>query len=458
MGKTVRKSKFTELKGLDRISAAVHEMHCLWREISKDDIGIDGEIEVLREKSDGEGFETTGSIVKVQARSGQSHIAWDRGTEYAVSVKKEDLDYWANHTYPVLFIHYHPIEDRLYCQEVKSYIKSARDVFRPPFLIRFDKTRDEFSDSYRPTVCEHARVSPPRVSFQHQERLFSNLLSVVEFPKAICCAVAPLATYDEVKSTLRGSAPPFCIDAGQLYTLGDLQDRTCPLREYCEEPVTDIPAEQWLADAQKHRNLVFLLNQLLGVHLRRCGLRYNRDFGRNYFPRENEVDTHFTRCWWSVRTQRNAPARTLVRYYEYGQAKFWRHLAAQFEFREIGDRWFLQIVPKYFFTEDGETPCSGELAGPYTTVLKAKEHNLQVLNHVLFWVDILSRRRDSISMELDGRVIMRIQKMPLCGIAGFAIPDDPATFEEKAPSPQLSLFTWDQDQPDGIIEEDDGDY
>jgi hypothetical protein len=50
-------------------------------------------------------------------------------------------------------------------------------------------------------------------------------------------------------------------------------------------------------------------------------------------------------------------------------------------------------------------------------------------------------------LRLDGKVVMRIDKMPLAGIARFAIPDDPATYEEKAPSAQPSLF-------DSVADED----
>ena len=55
MPKIVPASKFQELKGLDRISQVVHEMQCIWREISKDDIGIDGEIDLLEPRPDGKG-------------------------------------------------------------------------------------------------------------------------------------------------------------------------------------------------------------------------------------------------------------------------------------------------------------------------------------------------------------------------------------------------------------------
>ena len=74
MPKTVLSSRFQEWKGLDRISTVVHEMKCIFREITKDDFGLDGEIEVVVPKQGGQGYETTGGIIKVQAKSGASYV------------------------------------------------------------------------------------------------------------------------------------------------------------------------------------------------------------------------------------------------------------------------------------------------------------------------------------------------------------------------------------------------
>ena len=51
MGKTVPASKFSKLKGLDRLGPTVHRMPSIFREISKDDVGIDGEIEIVVSKA-----------------------------------------------------------------------------------------------------------------------------------------------------------------------------------------------------------------------------------------------------------------------------------------------------------------------------------------------------------------------------------------------------------------------
>src|SRR3954451_942801 len=111
MSKTVLASKQTEWNGLDRISVLVHQMGNIWREMTKDDFGLDGEIEVVTPKADGTGSETTGGIVKVQAKAGESYIRFDTPTSFSTPVDPDDLIYWQSCTFPVLFIVYHPNDD-----------------------------------------------------------------------------------------------------------------------------------------------------------------------------------------------------------------------------------------------------------------------------------------------------------------------------------------------------------
>jgi hypothetical protein len=94
MGKTVSPTKFMEWKRLDRIASITHEMQCFFREISKDDTGLDGEIEAIQQKASGKGYETTGGIVKVQAKAGMSYVVSDTPTSFASPVEKKDLQYW----------------------------------------------------------------------------------------------------------------------------------------------------------------------------------------------------------------------------------------------------------------------------------------------------------------------------------------------------------------------------
>ncbi|MGC9323050.1 MAG: DUF4365 domain-containing protein, partial [Kosmotogaceae bacterium] len=179
MPKTVLKSKFQEWRGLDRISLVVHEMHCIFREITKDDFGIDGEIEVVEEKPDGTGYQTTGGVIKVQAKSGMSYVTQDTPERFVSPVKKDDLETWYRANYPTAYIVYHPDDDRLYWKEVKSYVQSTPEVWSPPYQVVFDKARDEFSVDCLQSVRELAPASQStRVSYTQRERLISNLLQV----------------------------------------------------------------------------------------------------------------------------------------------------------------------------------------------------------------------------------------------------------------------------------------
>ena len=441
MSKTVLPSKFQEWKGLDRISQVVHEMKCIFREISKDDFGIDGEIEVVLPKSDGNGFETTGGIIKVQAKSGKSYVQQDSGTNFVTPVKRGDLEYWYNATFPVLFIVYHPQDDKLYWKDIKYYIQSTPAVFQSPFYITFDKASDIFTPNCYEQICGIAKVSPPRISMDQKERLFSNLLLVKSSPKIITHAPTEYKNYRDMRKEVEGFIPPFCIFDDRLYTFSDLHNERCTLRNFCDiSDVADMPAEHWATDDLRRNDYIFLLNQLLGIHLRRCHLKYNRNFRRNYFPRQDETSREFKRDWINVRTGRTAPARTVAKFFRYGSDSFWRHLAANLSFKSISQSWYLEIIPKYFFTEDGEVPYDSEKVGPYTTRIKAMERNIQVLNHVLFWADVLSESKPAIDIQLDFKTAMTIEKEPLSSIANFAIPHDPAIYEETEDTGQMPLL------------------
>jgi hypothetical protein len=161
MGKTVTASKFSEWRGLDRISSMVHSMRCIYREITKDDFGVDAEIEVVVPKADERaGYETVGGIVKVQVKSGESYVVRDGSESFATPVERNDLLTWNSSTFPVIFIVYHPKDDSLYWKDVKAYLKATPQIFQPPVRIVFDKTADRFDESCYQALCLLAQMSP----------------------------------------------------------------------------------------------------------------------------------------------------------------------------------------------------------------------------------------------------------------------------------------------------------
>lgn len=441
MAKTVLPSKLQEWRGLDRITQVVHEMGCIFRELSKDDYGIDGEIEVVEPKADGTGLAATGGIIKVQAKSGQSYVTQDSETRFVTPVSRSDLDLWYNATFPVLYIVYHPKDDCLYIKEVRSYVRSAENIWHVPHHIAYDKASDRFTAESYLAIRAVAHSSPPRVSFQEQERLYSNLLLVKRTPGILTYAQTTHTDPGWIRSQVVGGTPPFRLLDGRLYTIVDLRDQRNPLRSFCDSShISDLPADTWVIDEVRRRDYVSLLNQLLSLHLRRCGLRYNRHFDRDYFPRLDDTSTEFAKSWFNVRTKRNN-TRRVVRHYTYGGQEFWRHTAMKVSLRYVDPTWLLQIDPKYLFTSDGKEPYDRDRVGPLTTRLRALERNAHGLNHVLFWSDVMSQGRPAIEIGFGPRALIVAEKEPLSGIAKFAIPSDPATYEEESEEGnQLSFF------------------
>src|SRR5690242_18892586 len=104
-------------------------MRCIIREISIDDIGIDGEIVVVVAKADGTGYETTGGVVKVQVKSGDRYVAQDTSTTFTTTVRKQDLDHWIAANYPVALFVFHPGDRKLYWKDIRAYIKATLGIF-----------------------------------------------------------------------------------------------------------------------------------------------------------------------------------------------------------------------------------------------------------------------------------------------------------------------------------------
>ena len=127
------------------------------------------------------GSKTTGGLSRSKRRRGPAISHGIRGPTFAVAVRKEDLEYWNGLHIPVLFIYYHPAEDKLYCKEVKSYFKA-----RPtPSAHRTGSgsRRRRTSSAPRAYPLRYAVMrmsSPPRVSH------FSNGNGY----SPICCSIS----------------------------------------------------------------------------------------------------------------------------------------------------------------------------------------------------------------------------------------------------------------------------
>jgi len=71
----------------------------------------------------------------------------------------------------------------------------------------------------------------------------------------------------------------------------------------------------------------------------------------------------------------------------------WQHQAFRHFFVRFGEQWFLQVIPFWAFTSDGQgTPSRWQKTS--SANMRRPEKNRAVLGHVAFWASILCREDD----------------------------------------------------------------
>jgi hypothetical protein len=83
--------------GVDLVRAEVRKAGCIFREITKNDKGIDALIELVNT------HKATGDLIAVQVKAGPSY--WDKARSFCtISLKKDWLSYWQSFCLPVVIV------------------------------------------------------------------------------------------------------------------------------------------------------------------------------------------------------------------------------------------------------------------------------------------------------------------------------------------------------------------
>ena len=290
--KIVAKSKLSEWRGLDRINLIVHGMKCIWREQEKDDVGIDGEIELCRPRFDGDGAVATGKILKVQSKSGSSFVIRDREDSFASPVAEKDLHYWRGVNVPVIYVVFHPDDDTLYWKDIQAYLRDNPDALKAPHRVEFSKADDRFDEDAYPALLALCEAAPERVSTEVSEPLFTNLLRIERRPSKVW--IAPVLPQKQFgfHDRLTGVIPPYVYKGGLLHTLSNPSDRDTAFAAVVDAGgMEEIDLEEWIAQGPEYENdLARLMNGLVHRHLRGIGLSYEKRPRRYFYNRGLAVD------------------------------------------------------------------------------------------------------------------------------------------------------------------------
>ena len=149
-----------------------------------------------------------------------------------------------------------------------------------------------------------------------------------------------------------------------------------------------------LADVNRQRLVVQLLNRILFDHARSRGLCGHRNSQRLWFPRTEDGARQIT---YQARVRE--ATRTVTKRDRTRQTR-WVHEACRFSFRRHGDDWVLHLVPAWVFTHDGyQHLLRGPGVGRLATRRSAREYNSQVANHLYFWLWALAGEDAEVSID-----------------------------------------------------------
>jgi TIR domain len=106
---------------------------------------------------------------------------------------------------------------------------------------------------------------------------------------------------------------------------------------------------------------------------------------------------------------------------------FWVHWAAEIRLYRILDKFFLRIVPCFFFTHDGKNPLDGKKMGRLSIRWGGCQRNANILRDLIFWANFLRRGMSEIKIQA-GAESIEIKPLPATARSSRGIRNDHIRF------------------------------
>ena len=264
-----------------------------------------------------------------------------------------------------------------------------------------------------------------------EEVLPSNLFPVTDVPGILYSDDTTAQNKREVWAAMKGkNVPPFVLFENRLVSFVPPSIADNPFRGFL---LGTAPKEEklatWMADSDKRRQLVGLLNGALREHCYHLGIFTPKD-DRTQFYCPIFKDGKPREFRWGSSSGTGGRSRALAKMKARpDKTQFGVHMSAYMRFIAVGDRLFLLIEPGWLFTTDGITPLQGREVGRFSTLWGGKERNAAVLRNVLMWGLLIAngRREIMVNVSTAGSPLnVTLQGVPVhtkinAGIGGDAI-------------------------------------
>jgi hypothetical protein len=140
-----------QIESIIAVQSVVNEMNCEFRQLTPDNAGIDGEIDLVRDST----FE--GKALKAQVKAGKSYISSENKDHVKVKVEKKYVEFWKIMDRPVVLLFYHPETRTIYWKSVQEYLRCDPKIIKADVdnvIFPMDKERDIFT----PDVLDSLRL------------------------------------------------------------------------------------------------------------------------------------------------------------------------------------------------------------------------------------------------------------------------------------------------------------
>lgn len=426
MTKIVRNSHVIGERGVIKFAdyCNQHQPYIIFREVTKHDFGIDGEIEVVRTNEESKKV-ATGEILKVQIKSTASdngYIKNEKDDSFEFNAKQDDIDYWSKYKLDVLLIIYDNRVDKLYCKKINQVDLVTSKKKTIPII--FDKQKNLLEFGKHDFVQKYSQDFKSRVDYDSSETLCTNILEFKHFPRVMYAYDAKYASKKTIfQNTTNEEAPLFVIYNSILYSFCELGTHypTFANKILNSQSKKLITYAEIMADLVIKTHYVELLNQYIKNLFSDKRMRYSKEYDRFFFTKPKDANTKIVK--YKTRKQKRENDKAVVNFYTYGKDSFYRHLALHVDFLFNEEKPFLIFTPKYYFTKDGKDTLSPDKITKYTNYLTARELNESVLNQIHFYLDYLSGGDEIISVWNFDKFQISISKYTTFKV-NFSIPLD----------------------------------
>lgn len=314
-------------------------------------------------------------------------------------------------------------------------------LLRP--LRRYDFTRPsnyevEFSELLRRLRGERPRrggwrpdsvapmsgaVAGAEVPDDVQEMLVSNLLPVNALPTLVWSDIATTEKKTDIWKSITGErVPPFVLEKGRLYSFVAGGEPNNPFRDFMAgSEVRSEPTTDWLANPDRSRLIMRLLNDALQEHAFHLRIRNLKDNRRQFYCPIFDGKPRIFR--WGGGGRHRTIAKVAARS---DSSTIGIHYSAKLRFILLGSAVHLLVEPGWMFTSDGVVPLEGKQVTVLSTKFGGRERNASVLRNVLMWAMLLADGQERIRIATGGYDVI-VDLMP--ALAGAAVGIDGDTMK-----------------------------